>query len=115
MYTNGYWGKYESNKDFFTNGIQDKDKYPNWYVTAIYFSAYHLICSYYHKIGQTIPMTNRELIIIRDLNEVKNQVRLMETKSKVALFGGLDVHISDTKNVKDAYDIVEQFMIPKIA
>lgn len=116
MENNGYRKKYYNNKDFITNGINEKDKYLNWYVTAIYFSAYYMVCAYYYKIGKSIPRAGQDLYIIDELaNDIGNKVLLIENKAKIALYGRLDAMEPDVKKVEDVFKGIESFMSPKIA
>ncbi|MCL2084356.1 MAG: hypothetical protein FWH06_03745 [Oscillospiraceae bacterium] len=106
--------KYRRNKDFFTKGV-DKNEYPNWYVTAIFFSVYHMICAYYYKIGETIPRSGQDLRIIDDLRGIKSEIQFLEKKVRIVLYGGLDVKARDIGDAKDIFEVVESCMLKKIS
>lgn len=35
--------KYYHNKDFLNNGIKDRDKYPDWEITVIFYCGIHIV------------------------------------------------------------------------
>ena len=110
---NGFTRKYKQNRDFFQNGF-NRNKYPGWYASVVYFSAYHLFCIYYSKNYTELPKRGNTLYIPDELSKIQTEITLLESKARISLYGGIDAMETDLAGIDQAYESVESFMLKKI-
>ena len=109
--------RYKEHKDFFKNGIKDKNKYPGWYIMGMYIATYHLTCYYFQKkfSGNRFGVSEKDWEDVYNLNGklniLSNDFRVFKNCCNRFLFSSLSASVQDVRVAENAFLKLEQELL----